>query len=324
MKRNLLALFAAASLIISPITAFCSVIDSGNWCDHPLRPGLSQLHEIKTSHPWFKVYAVGHHTYAIVEPYNWEETIAYLIIGSKKALLFDTGMGLDSISPVVKQLTKLPIWVLNSHTHPDHIRGNYEFSHILAMNTAYTRQNAANGYIHKQVQNEVTSATFCLSRLPNEDTAHYYTHPFKVSRYINDGYVIDLGSRRIKVIRTPGHTPDAICLYDGQARYFWTGDSFYHGPIFLFDDDATNLRDYGMSIAKMGMYAHKAVCILPAHNLPVVKPAELIAAVNAFAKIASGDKKSTASDANILTYNCGEFSFLIGRRFLSQMPGIKE
>lgn len=71
------------------------VTDSG-WCSHPLRQGLKLLKEIKTSRPWFKVYDVGAHVYAIDEPYNYEETIGYLVLGSKRALLFDTGMGMNS------------------------------------------------------------------------------------------------------------------------------------------------------------------------------------------------------------------------------------
>jgi len=292
------------------------------WCNHPMRPGLEKLHEIKISHPWFKVYDAGHHTYAIEEPYNWEETISYLIIGSNKALLFDTGMGMDNILPVVKELTHLPVWVLNSHTHPDHIGGNYEFNHVLAMNTAYTHHNAANGYNHQQVCWEVTPGSVCLTRLPGFDTAKYYIKPFTVNRYINNGYLIDLGNRKLKVISTPGHTPDAICLYDQKARYLWTGDSFYHGPVFLFDE-ATNLTDYGTSIALIARYARHAIWVLPAHNLPMVKPAELIAAAKAYTEIVSGSKKANAVDGDVLTYDFGEFAFKIGRRYLGQLKKLK-
>ena len=61
---------------------------SKGWCDKKLRPELLKLKEIKTSRPWFKVYDVGNNVFAIDEPYNYEETIAYLIIGKNKALLF--------------------------------------------------------------------------------------------------------------------------------------------------------------------------------------------------------------------------------------------
>jgi len=320
MSRNLFFTIAFVLLTL-PFRAFCMVTDT-SWCNRSIRSGLKNLREVKTPYPWFKVYDVGHHTYAIAEPYNWEETIGYLIIGSNKALLFDTGMGMDHVSPVIKQLTRLPVWVLNSHTHPDHIGGNYEFNHILAMNTAYTRHSSANGYSHQQVCDEVTPGSICLTNLPGFDTAKYHIHPFTVTRYINNGYIIDLGDRKLKVISTPGHTPDAICLYDNKARYLWTGDSFYHGHIFLFDE-ATNLYDYGTSIALIAGYAHNATWVLPAHNLPMVKPAELIAAANAYTQIVSGSKQVSASDGDILIYDFDQFGFKIGKRYLDQLKTSK-
>jgi glyoxylase-like metal-dependent hydrolase (beta-lactamase superfamily II) len=326
-NRNLL--FAATILLIFIISTLSfntyttKTPANDNWCDKPLRSGLEKLKEVKTSRPWFKVYDVGHDTYAIDEPYNYEETIAYLILGKDKALLFDTGMGFDSISLVVKELTKLPVWVLNSHTHPDHIGCNYQFSHILAMNTAYTRANAANGYKHADVAAEVTPASFCLARLPQEDTAHYYIRPFKVMKFINDGYVIDLGGRKLQVIATPGHTPDAICLYDQQARYLWAGDSFYQGPIFLFDK-CTDLKAYKNSINLIARYAALSNRVLPAHNLPIAEPSMVIEAAKDFNRVASGKLKGKPADDNCLTFDCGKFSYLIGSSFMPQLSGYKK
>ncbi|ASU34957.1 hypothetical protein MuYL_3072 [Mucilaginibacter xinganensis] len=293
-----------------------------NWCSKPLRPGLEKLKEIKTSKPWFKVYDIGNDTYAIDEPYNWEETIAYLILGKDKALLFDTGMGLDTISIVVKELTKLPVVVLNSHTHPDHIGGNNEFSQVLAMNTSYTRINAANGYAHNNVKWEVSPASFCLTRLPHEDTAHYYIKPFKVSRFIKSGYIIKLGGRNLQVISTPGHTPDAICLYDKQAGYLWCGDSFYEGPILLSSDE-TDLKAYQKSINKMAQLAAKSTRVLPAHNLPIAKPALLIQAAKDFNQIVSGMKKGKTGENHTLVFDCNKFSYQIGESYLKQFDQIK-
>lgn len=313
-------------LFISPYSSFNHDDRLGkaddSWCSKPLRPELQKLKGVKTSRPWFKVYDVGHNTFAIDEPYNYEETIAYLIIGKDKALLFDTGMGLDSISPVVRQLTKLPVWVLNSHTHNDHIGGNHEFSNILAMNTAYTWANAAKGYPHNAVRHEVTPAAFCLSHLPKIDTAHYHIKPFKVSRFISDGYTIDLGGRKLQVVATPGHTPDAICLYDKQAGYLWCGDSFYLGPIFLFSE-GTDLKAYQKSINTMARLA--AVCkqVLPAHNLPLVNPALVVAAAKDFSEITFGKRRGKPGEDNVLLFDCGKFSYKIGKRFMPQWANNK-
>lgn len=297
------------------VAAYGQQNKQSQWCGHALRPGLGNLKEVKTSVSWFKVFDVGNNTYAIVEPYNWEETISYLIIGKQKALLFDTGMGLASISKVTEQLTTLPVVVLNSHTHPDHIGGNAEFSLIYAMNTYYTRRNATYGYTHDQVKWEVSPESFCLDRLPKEDTAHYRIRPFKVNRFLNKNNIIDLGSRRLKVISTPGHTPDAICLYEQSTGYFWCGDSFYAGPILLIDP-VTNLSAYKQSITLMARYAKSCKTILPAHNLPILEPDLIVKAARSFNKIVDGTLKGEVGPDGSITFGCGRFSYKINHKFL--------
>ncbi|MDP9076791.1 MAG: MBL fold metallo-hydrolase [Bacteroidota bacterium] len=322
--RFFVAIFLGTTMLSTiSFIAYCQTNTSvNNWCSKPLRPGLEKLKEIKTSKPWFKVYDVGHNTYAIDEPYNWEETISYLILGKDKALLFDSGMGLDTISIVVKELTKLPIVVLNSHTHPDHIGGNNEFSDILAMNTGYTKTNAADGYLHNNVKWEVNPASFCLPCLPHEDTAHYYIKPFKVLRFIKSGFIINLGGRNLQVIATPGHTPDAICLYDKQVGYLWCGDSFYEGPILL-SSDGTDLKAYQQSINRMAQLAAKSTRVLPAHNLPIAKPTLIIEAAKDFNQIVSGMKKGKPGENYALIFDCNKFSYQIGERYIKQLGQIK-
>ena len=293
-QRSLILSF---TVLILFVVCFCGCVNnkkpvqiSLNWCDKEIRPGLKKLTEVKTNRKWFKVYNVGTGVYAIAEPYNYQEVISYLVLGNQNALLFDTGMGLDSISPLVKELTSLPVIVFNSHTHYDHIGGNYEFDNILAMNTDFTRKNAANGYDHKRVKQEVAPDAFCLPRLPKTDTANYRIRPFKISKFINDGYIIDLGGRKIEVLAIPGHAPDAVALFDEQSGYLWSGDTFYEGPIFLFGD-GTDLKAYGKSIEKLALLAPRLKCVFPSHNIPVAEPDLLIKAHQAFDEIENGVKK---------------------------------
>ena len=281
-----------------------------NWCDQPLRPALLKLKELKSSRPWFKVYEVDDNVYAIAEPYSFQEIICYLILGKRRTLLFDTGMGMDSLSPLIKELTHLPVTVLNSHTHYDHIGGNFEFKDILAMNTVYTRYNATNGWSHQQVNLEVRPDAFCQKKLPSLDTAKYAVKPFAISSYINDGYKIDLGDIKLKVIAVPGHAPDAIALYDSLHGYLWTGDSFYEGPIYLFGKD-TDLKAYHQSIALLAQLAIKCNKIFPGHNTPLVAATELINASKEFEELYNGDRKGELQkDGNIL-FKSVDFSFLI-------------
>ena len=94
------------------------------------------------SDAWFEVYQVAPAVFAIYEPHQAEETIGYLIVGHQRALLFDTGMGIGDVKSVTAQLTHLPIVVLNSHTHDDHVGGNWQFDTVYGMDTDFTRKSA--------------------------------------------------------------------------------------------------------------------------------------------------------------------------------------
>ena len=53
-----------------------------------------------------------------------------LVVGKEKALVFDTGSGTDDIHGMVRKLTGLPLVVINSHGHFDHIGGNSQFDTV--------------------------------------------------------------------------------------------------------------------------------------------------------------------------------------------------
>jgi hypothetical protein len=58
------------------------------------RPENATLPLSPVSGDWFQVYETADGVYAIVEPYQLQETISHLIVGQDRALLFDTGIGL--------------------------------------------------------------------------------------------------------------------------------------------------------------------------------------------------------------------------------------
>src|SRR5262249_27657364 len=109
-----------------------------NWCGEQPRPEYRNLERVHVSDPWIEVYKVAPSVFAIYEPPQAKETISYLTLGSKQALLFDTGMGISDIKKVVAELTKLPVIVLNSHTHDDHVGGNWEFDNVYGVDSQFT------------------------------------------------------------------------------------------------------------------------------------------------------------------------------------------
>ena len=68
---------------------------------------------------WFTVEQIDQDTFVISEYKHWEETHCYLLSGTKRAILIDTGLGVSNIREVIDGLTKLPVTVITTHVHWD-------------------------------------------------------------------------------------------------------------------------------------------------------------------------------------------------------------
>ncbi|MGH9557228.1 MAG: hypothetical protein ACRD2Y_15530, partial [Terriglobales bacterium] len=107
-------------LILMAVPVMCAAQSEPlrpDWCRQLPRPEYKALERVQLEDGWFEVYRIRSGVFAIYEPRQFEEVISYLIVGSKRGLLFDTGLGVGRISEVVRKLTQLPVTVVNSHTH---------------------------------------------------------------------------------------------------------------------------------------------------------------------------------------------------------------
>ena len=278
-----------------------------SWCKALPRAGYKKLERVPVDSNWFEVYRVRPGVFAIYEPHQYEEVISYLIVGSQRALLFDTGLGMGDIKKVASNLTPMPISVLNSHTHFDHIGDNWEFSDVLGLDTSFTRRNEA-GASHAELEDAVVPERFCGS-LPSGFVPQKYSIPaFKVTHFVKDGDTIDLGDRQLEVLTTPGHTPDALCLFDRKNRLLFTGDTFYAGPIFLYVPE-TNVDDYDRSVERLARLEPQLDLLLPSHNFPAEKPEMLRRLAKAFHEVREG-KAKYHQDGDRREYQFDGFSIL--------------
>lgn len=248
------------------------------------------MERVRASGNWFEVYRIRPGVFAIYEPHQFEEVISYLIVGSKRALLFDTGMGIGKISDVTASLTQLPITVLNSHTHFDHIGGNAEFADIFDPDTPFTRANEK-GQSNIYSSDALAPERICGSLPPGVKRESFSVRPFHVTHRVKDGERIPLGGRELEVLFTPGHAPDSLALLDRKNRLLFTGDTFYLGPIYLFTEE-TSLDAYAKSVARLAKLAPKLELLLPAHNVPVASPEYLERLQKAVESVRSGAAKA--------------------------------
>lgn len=203
----------------------------------------------------------------------------YLVLGSEKALLIDTGFGMGSLKAVIDGLTQLPILLINTHGHPDHGGGNAEFGAPLlhpADNDLYAYKCARETRLEEVTRWGLAEEADKLQPTP--------LAPIPVE----DGTVIDLGDRKLTVHHTPGHTAGSICIFDEQTGYLFTGDNVMGMATALTEPSATSVAVYLASMEKIAKLPVKMVCT--GHMPPVISPETIHSKIECARKILAGEQ----------------------------------
>jgi len=289
------------------------------FCSELPRIGWAGYEKHAASGTWFQVYRLKEGLYAIAEPYQWEEVISYLMIGQDRALLFDSGNGIGDINAVVQQLTLLPVTVLASHSHFDHVGGHWQFENVLAPETDFTEMRAR-GLDNKFVREEASQEALCRP-LPNGVTIdNHQTRPFTPTGRVREGTQIDLGGLTLEVILIPGHTPDSIALIDRDAGRIFTGDTYYKGTIWLFAPE-TDLDAYRSSIARLAGLAPMLKAVHGAHNEPFSNPEEFVKVRDGFEAVMAGTIAPQITSDGQTLYEFDSFKLLMQVDHAKNPPG---
>lgn len=181
---------------------------------------------------WFTIDSLDETTYMISEWKHEEETHCYLLVGEDKALLIDSGLGVENIMDVVQELTDKHVEVIATHVHWDHIGSHEAFSKV------YVHPNEA-AWLQGQFP---LPLPFVQSQLMKIKKKEHFPKTFDLTQYhipqvhaitcIHDGERIDLGKRGLRILHTPGHAPGHLCLYDEEREWLFSGDLLYHGTLF--------------------------------------------------------------------------------------------
>jgi len=132
------------------------------------------------------------------------ESTCYLICGSERALLVDTLNGEEDLLEIVRTLTQLPVTVVNTHGHCDHVYGNVFFEEA---------------WLHP-ADESLMKAHFAMFQ---EDLDRRSLHPCP-TRALTIGQTFDLGGVVLEVVDLSGHTAGSVGLLDRAARVLYSGD----------------------------------------------------------------------------------------------------
>ncbi len=264
------------------------VVQPDNWWDILPRPGYASLTKVGLYGAWFEVYELPQDTFAIYEPYQFQEAISYLVLGSERAALVDSGNGIGNIRDVVDELTDLPVTVLLTHEHSDHFGGAHAFDEIALFNDPRALERVRAGVANDRARRSVTGEQVWQPLPEGVDPETFSIPGIEPKLLLEDCQIIDLGGRTLEVIHSPGHSPGSVCYLDRENRLLFTGDHFYPGPLYAFgatvDIDAYIASNDNLA-ARAGDYDY----VLSGHNEPWIEAAVIPRVSEAFRAILNGE-----------------------------------
>lgn len=246
---------------------------------------------------WFTTDQIDERTYIISEYRHWEETHCYLLNGSERCLLIDTGLGISNIYDEAVKLTDLPITAVATHIHWDHIGGHKYFPDFYAHLAELDWLNGNFPLPIKAVRKMIVD--HC--DLPDEfDVNDYEVFQGMPTQVLDDHQMIDLGERKIVVLHTPGHSPGHLCFWEKEKGYLFTGDLVYQGILFA-NYPSTDPEAYLTSLQKVSTLPVKNV--FPAHHSLEIKPEIIFRMREAFSQLKADGKLRHGSG----TFNYGDW-----------------
>ena len=154
----------------------------------------------------------------------------WLVRGSARDALIDTGTGIVSPRRVIDAIVDKPLTAIACNCFYDHSGGLHEFGeracHRLDAASIENPTNASSG-----VSTYVRDEMFMALPIAEYQASDYRMHGAAPTRCLEEGDVIDLGDRSLEVVHIGGVTPGSIVLWDAQTASLFTSDVLYEDPV---------------------------------------------------------------------------------------------
>ena len=191
-------------------------------------------------------------------------TNCYLVWEGKnrQCLIIDAGDDGIFVSEEIEKLGLKPIMIMATHGHFDHVLG------VLALKLIYGIPFVCSSRDKFLLKRQQETAEFFLRRkveMPNLG---------KIDLDVDKETEIKLGKERIKVIKTPGHSPGGVCLYFAKQNLLFSGDTLFKGTVGRTDFSYGSTTDLQKSLEKILKLPKKTV-VLPGHGQKTLIGAEI-------------------------------------------------
>lgn len=273
---------------------------------------------------WFNVWESRPGTWIIEEPLHDEEVKSYLLPGRERALLIDTGMGVGDIRDVVASITDLPVTVVLSHAHNDHMGGAWQFDNV-GIHPSET-DDLVTGHSATRLAAWFSDSSMKGSLPPDFQQDGYFIPGKQPTRVFVDGDAIDLGGRTLEVMHAPGHSRGGLVLLDRNDRSLFSTDVVYLRSLYLLNPDSS-VPAYIATLARLAALASDLDRLYPSHGPSPIDPGLILSMLDGMRAIAhgrsadtvevdpeiEGGREDTAGRSQVDIHDFGVFRVLIAR-----------
>ena len=181
----------------------------------------------------------------ITRIFAFNTELMYLVEGSRRAVLIDTGSGFGSLKSCVDRLTDKPVTVLLTHGHTDHALGAAEFDEVYINRADEKAYNIHSDKALRKKAGEMWPELFQLSESEIVPAAE-----FKSFKAMQPGDVFDLGGISVEIFGCAGHTVGSVVMLIPEERMLLLGDACNY-MTFLFDELSTDVYTFKQNLLKL-------------------------------------------------------------------------
>ncbi len=191
--------------------------------------------ELESINLFYQVENVTGRVYRISMPY----VCCYLIVGENKAVLLDAGWGYGDLKAVVESITDLPVTLVLSHGHPDHVGSASQFE------TAYLN---ARDFEMVEAQSQISlRRRLMLRSVPKgfKEEENLWQPARKVPYTpLTEETIFDLGGLTILPFNLPGHSAGSMVFILPEERIAIFGDAISHPTLMYFENSSSVKEHY--------------------------------------------------------------------------------